>query len=75
MRGIFFFEISKAFDKIWHDGDLLKLLINYLEDRKQRVALNGQASSWRSILAGVPPGSALDPILFLIHINDLPDRI
>ena len=52
-RGIFL-DISKAFDKVWHeglifklktygiDGDLLKLLINYLEDRKQRVVLNGQ---------------------------------
>ena len=60
-----FLDISKAFDKVWHeglifklktygiDGDLLKLLINYLEDRKQRVVLNGQTSSWKIILAGV----------------------
>ena len=65
MRGIFI-DISKVFDKVWHeglifklktygiDGDLLKLLVNYLEDRKQRVVLNGQTSSWRNILAGVP---------------------
>ena len=69
-RGIFL-DISKAFDKVWHeglifklktygiDGDLLKLLINYLKDRKQRVILNGQTSSWKNILAGVPQGSLL----------------
>ena len=56
-------------------SDLLKLFINYLQDCKQRVVLNGQTSSWKNILAGVPQGSLLAPILFLIHINDLPDGI
>ena len=54
------------------DGGLLKLLIYYLADCKQRVVLNGKTSSWRNILAGVSQVSILGPILFFIYINDLP---
>ena len=82
-----FLDISKAFDKVWHKGLLYKLksmgisgklynlLENYFSERSQRVLLNGQTSSWRPVLAGVPQGSILGSLLFLIYINDLPDEL
>ena len=86
VRGIFL-DLSKAFDKVWHDGiifklkaygvegELLSLLKNYLKNRRQRVVLNGQTSEWRKIMSGIPQGSLPGPLLFLIYINNLPDGI
>ena len=50
-------------------------LTDFLKDRKQRVVLNGQTSSWANVEAGVPQGSILVPLLFLIYINELPDNL
>ena len=86
VRGLFL-DVSKAFDKVWHAGliyklrqngicgDLINILNDFLTNRKQRVVLNGQCSSWVDIRAGVPQGSILGPLLFLIYVNDLPNGL
>ena len=82
-----FLDMSKAFDKVWHkglifklkqngiSGNLLSTLTDFLTLRKQRVVLNGELSSLSNIDSGVPQGSILDPLLFLIYINDLSEGL
>ena len=48
---------------------------DYLRSRQQRVVLNGQTSSWEKVLAGVPQGFVLGPLLFLICVNDIHEGI
>ena len=80
-------DISKAFDKVWHEGlifklkqndisgGLLRIFSHFLSNRKQRVALNVQNSLWTNVHAGVSQGSILSLLLFLIYINDLLDNL
>ena len=49
------------------DGQLLHLINNYLNNRKQRVVLHGQSSNWAEVNAGVPQGSILGPLFFNVH--------
>ena len=75
--------IWKALVKVWHQallfklkshgvgGSFLRLLENYLHKRKQRGIFDGQCSSWKIILSGKLQGSALEPLLLLIYMNDL----
>ena len=82
-----FCDVSKAFDRVWHKGLLFKLkeygingaLLNwisdYLDNRKQKVVIKSCHSNTKLITAGVPQGSVLGPLLFLIYVNDRSDRL
>ena len=82
VRGVFL-GLSKAFDRVWHDGllyklesngidgNLFKLIKSFLNNRCQRVVLNGQSSVRKSATAVAPQGSVLGLLFFLIYINDL----
>ena len=80
-------DASSAFDRVWHEGLLFKLqslgvsgsllawFEDYLTNRMQRVVIGGSSSDWIYIKAGVPQGSILGPLLFLIYIKDIIDNI
>jgi len=82
-----FLDISRAFDRVWHEGlifklktigiegEMINILENFLSGRMQRVAMNGSTSQWEKIEAGVPQGSILGPILFLVYINDIIESV
>jgi hypothetical protein len=82
-----YLDLAKAFDKVAHrrlirkvsaygiKGNVLAWIENFLSQRRQCVSIKGSTSSWISVESGVPQGSVLGPVLFIIYVNDITDSV